>query len=402
VIRQLEDRTKAWLRMAGLPVPDGESVDTAIGAAAAAARMGGDVILKALVPAGRRGKGGGVIRAATPDEAGAVAEGLLGRVLGSYQVNRVYVERAVKIRTELYLAFLFDHNGAKVIVSRNGGVDIEAIAAADEQSLVTHSIDPIKGLPSWQALDLWRRTGIRGLLLRDLGALTSELYSRFTDRDAELLEINPLAVDGNGHLVLVGTMLALDANAKGRHPEWAADYAETAISASQNPRESKVAAIDASIPGGECRYVELDGDIGLLVGGGGAGLYQHDRLLAAGGRPANHSVTPPVGADNRKLKSVIEAIFDNPRTKALLVGFNFAQMARADIRVRTLLEVIDEMGIDTSKFPIVIRLFGAGEDEARASVAGRAGIHYLPRVASLDDAIRLVVALVAGQMSTTG
>lgn len=402
MIRQLEDRTKAWLRSAGLPVPEGESVDTATGAAAAAARMGGDVMLKALIPAGRRGKGGGVIRAATPEEAGAVAERLLGRVLGSYPVNRVYVERAVKIQTELYLAFLFDHNGPKVIASRSGGVDIEAIAAADEQSLVTHSIDPTKGLPPWQALDLWHRTGLRGPLLRELGGLTSELYSRFTDRDAELLEINPLAVDSDGHLVLVGTMLALDANAKGRHPEWAADYAEAPVSTSHNPRESKVAAVDASIPGGECRYVELDGDIGLLVGGGGAGLYQHDRLLAAGGRPANHSVTPPVGADNRKLKSVIEAIFDNPRTKALLVGFNFAQMARADIRVRTLLEVIDEMGIDTSKFPIVIRLFGAGEDEARASVAGRAGIHYLPRAASLDDAIRLVVALVAERMSTTG
>lgn len=399
MIRQLEDRTKAWLRVAGLPVPDGESADTAIAAAAVATRMGGDVILKALIPAGRRGKSGGVIRAATADEAGVVAEGLLGRALGTYQVDRVYVEQAVKIQTELYLAFLFDHNGPKVIVSRNGGVDIEAIAAADAGSLVAHPINPINGLPPWQALDLWYRTGIRGPLLRELGALTAELYSRFTDRDAELLEINPLAVDGNGHLVLVGTMLALDPNAKARHPKWAADYAEHTVSVSQNPRESRVAAMDADIPGGECRYIELDGDIGLLVGGGGAGLYQHDRLLAAGGRPANHSVTPPVGTDNRKLKSVIEAILDNPRTKALLVGFNFAQMARADIRVRTVLEVIDEKGIDTAKFPIVIRLFGAGEDEARTRVAGRPGIHYLPRETSLDDAIRLVVTLAAEQTS---
>jgi succinyl-CoA synthetase beta subunit len=179
-----------------------------------------------------------------------------------------------------------------------------------------------------------------------------------------------------------------------RHPEWI-DVHHGDDGVAGNPREHRVAAIDRSIAGGECRYVELDGDIGLLVGGGGAGLYQHDRMLALGGRPANHSVTPPTGADNRKLKAVIEAIFDNPRARGLLVGFNFAQMARADIRVRTLLEVIDERSIDTAHFPIVIRLFGAGEDAARASVAGRPGIHYAPRGWSLDDAIRHIVALTA-------
>lgn len=154
-------------------------------------------------------------------------------------------------------------------------------------------------------------------------------------------------------------------------------------------------AIDAAVPGPEARYVELDGDIGLLVGGGGAGLYQHDRMLAWGGRPANHSVTPPTGADNRKLRAVIDAILDNPKARGLLVGFNFAQMARADIRVQTLLEALDEKGIDTASFPIVIRLFGAGEEEARARAKDRPGIHYLPRHASLDDAVHLVVQLTA-------
>ena len=107
-------------------------------------------------------------------------------------------------------------------------------------------------------------------------------------------------------------------------------------------------------------------------------------------------MTPPTGSDNRKLKAVIEAIFDNPNTRALLVGFNFAQMARADIRVRTLLEVVDERGIDnTARLPIVIRLFGAGEADARAQVAGRPGMHYVPRETSLDQAIRLIVGLAA-------
>jgi succinyl-CoA synthetase beta subunit len=119
-------------------------------------------------------------------------------------------------------------------------------------------------------------------------------------------------------------------------------------------------------------------------------------MLALGGRPANHCVTPPTGSDNRKLRAVIDAILEHPTIRALLVGFNFAQMARADIRVATLLDAIDARRIDTAQFPVVIRLFGAGEAEARARVAGRPGIHYLPREASLDDAVRLVVSLASG------
>jgi len=124
-------------------------------------------------------------------------------------------------------------------------------------------------------------------------------------------------------------------------------------------------------------------------------LYQHDLMLEVGGRPANHCVTPPTGADNRKLKAVLSAIFDNPKLRGLLLGFNFAQMARTDIRARTLIELLDEKKIDTARLPIVIRLFGAGESESRAMVAGRPNIHYVPRGTTLKQAVRLIVQLTA-------
>ena len=111
-------------------------------------------------------------------------------------------------------------------------------------------------------------------------------------------------------------------------------------------------------------------------------------------------MTPPTGSDSRKLRAVIDAILEHPSLRALLVGYNFAQMARADIRIDTLMDAIDAKRIDTARFPIVIRLFGAGEAKARARVAGRTGIHYLPRDASLDDAVRLVVELAAGERRT--
>lgn len=400
MIPVLEDHAKAWLASAGLPVPLGERTAMAETAAAITERLGGESVVKALIPTGRRGKAGAVIRARTPQQAANAAGRLLGSTVSGYLVSSVYVEQLVAIASEFYLAFTFDQDGPCVVLSRHGGVDIEAGAAARDATLTTEAIAATRGLPPWEAIDLWHRAGVRGPVLRELGMLTSRLYDCFRRHDAELLEINPLAIDLGGHAVLVGAMLALDQDAKGRHPDWDSIVEANADFASRTSREARVAAIDAAVPGGECRYVELGGDIGLLVGGGGAGLYQHDRMLAYGGRPANHSVTPPTGSDNRKLKAVIEAIIDNPHARALLVGFNFAQMARADIRVRTLLEVVDEKEIDTAQFPIVIRLFGAGEEEARARVAGRKGIHYLPREASLDDAIRLIVSLAADATAT--
>jgi succinyl-CoA synthetase beta subunit/citryl-CoA synthetase large subunit len=397
VIRLLEDTAKAWLRTAQIAVPAGSTVASADAAQAAAAQLGGDVVVKALVPAGRRGKSGAVQHASSPEEAASIAGRLLGTAVGGYVVQEVYVEGTVAIERELYCAFTFDDDGPRVMVSAQGGMDIEATARAGTGHLVSLPIDPLRGVPAWHAVDLWRRAGLRCTALRPLAQVTAALCRLFLSGDLELLEINPLALDAQAHPIVVGAMVAVDPAALVRQRQWRGEDERVRPVHPPSPRERKVAAIDAAVPGPEARYVELDGDIGLLVGGGGAGLYQQDRMRAWGGRPANHSVTPPTGSDNRKLRATIEAILEHPGIRALLVGFNFAQMARADIRVDTLVDVLDAKGIDTSRFPIVIRMFGAGEAQARARVAGRTGIHYLPREASLDDAVRLVVQLAAAR-----
>ena len=351
--------------------------------------------MKALIPAGRRGKAGAVVVARSPKEAVEVAERLLGAVVNGYTVHKVLVEEKVGISRELFLSFMIAGRNPEMLICAKGGVNIEEIARCSPGSLVRTEITPISGVNPCFASSHWRRAGISSDLLPALVRVTCALYDAFVRGDALLLELNPIAITGAGELCVVGCMMGIDENALYRHKNWMDENGEEALPA--NEREKRVALINREIPGGECQYVELDGDIGLLVGGGGAGIYQHDLMLKLGGAPANHSVTPPTGSDNRKLKSVLEAIFDNPRTRGLLIGFNFTQMSRTDIRVRTLVEVLDEKKIDTSRWPIVIRLFGAGEDQSRAMVAGRPNVHYMPRGTSLRDAVRLVVDLVARQ-----
>lgn len=390
-LRLTEDLAKQWLHRCNIRVPLGLTAATADEARQAAERMPQGGVVKALVPAGRRGKAGAVVMVNSPAEAAAAAGRLLGSEVNGCAVREVYVEERVAIENEYYLSFVLTGDAPEVLASRRGGVDIEQVGRESPDAIVRLRIDPLDGLDQWTAIELWLAAGVSGAALPRIAALTVELYDAFCRADALLLEINPLATDAQGAVHVVGTMMAIDADALFRQPQWRGDNEPLP----RNPREQAVVRANRAWPGGECQYVELDGDIGLLVGGGGAGLYQHDLILEAGGRPANHCVTPPTGADNRKLKAVLSAILDNPRLRGLLVGFNFAQMARTDIRVRTLVELLEEKKIDTARLPIVIRLFGAGESDSRAMVAGRPNVHYVARGTTLKQAVQLIVQLTA-------
>jgi succinyl-CoA synthetase beta subunit len=396
--RLTEDLAKSFLRRRGHPVPQGEAVDCASAAASVAQTMLRGAVVKALVPTGRRGLAGGVRVVDNPEACQAATAALLGASIDTFPVRRVLVEERVQIASEYYLSFALQGPRPEVLLSASGGIEIERTLQHHPEHLIRAAIDPLRGLAPWTATELWLQAGVRGKELRAIASLTAELFETFKAADALLLEINPLALTSDGSWSIVGAMLGVDECALFRHPEWTTTLYADDLPA--NPRERSVALASVTLPGGECSYVELEGDIGLLVGGGGAGLYQHDLVLELGGRPANHCVTPPTGADDRKLKAVIRAILEHPSLHALLVGFNFAQMARADIRVRALVEVLQEMGPGHAALPIVIRLFGAGEAEARAMVADRTNIHYVSRGTSLREAAALVVQLAADRAAT--
>lgn len=395
-MKLLEHRAKGLLRSAGVPVPRGEVATSADQARELAGQWQGRVAVKALVAAGRRGKAGGVRIVEGPAEVHAAAASILGSELAGVRVQAVYLELAVDIAQELYLSFSYGAMQPQLIVSCAGGVDIEDVAARDPDALVRRDIDAQRGLTPWQAAGAWEQAGASSALIQPLAALTVDLYAAFARSDALMMEINPLAVARDGSLSVVGAMLEIDDNALFRQPELEALEQElhTLSGTGMNERERAVVHASKTLPGASIRYTELDGNIGLMVSGGGAGLLQHDLVLAAGGRPSCHTDMSPTPTPE-KPAALIEAILRNPNTQGLLIGFNYLQLAPCDRIAQALLIALERCQVDTARFPIVLRLFGPGEDEARRLLAGRPGITYLPPDAPLEAGVRAIVSAVA-------
>ena len=381
-----EDKVKSLLRERGIPVPAGGAAATPAEARAVAARIGKPVVVKALVATGRRGKSGAVRFADDPEEAGRAAEAILGTVVNGHLCSEVYLEEKVAIERELYLAFYLEDFPPRILISAEGGVDIESVHRDRPEAVIAVEIDPLRGVPAWDAVELWEQAGIDGRVLAGLGRLTADLYRQFRDADATMLELNPVAITADGPVV-VGAMMTVE------DPLLEESGGSDVASGGRplNERELRVIEANARIPGGMVRYTELDGDIGLWVGGGGAGLVQHDMILAAGGRPANHTDASTVNPD--KVRVLVDAILDNPNVRSLFVSWHYQQMARIEKRVVPVVEALKARNIDPRRFPVVIRMFGPGEELAREAAAELDGIHYLPHGAPLSDGVRLIVDL---------
>ena len=337
--RVLEHFAKTLLATAGIPVPLGEPASTADEAQFAADRLGGNVVVKALVPTGRRGKAGAVKRVNSPEDAFRAADSLLGTMVGTYPVRQILIEQCVSIEREFYLSLTIDRDTARprVLVSSIGGIEIEEIVRGNPDALGSTNLLPSVGLPEFQARQIWRRAGIGGSLLPRLGALTSKLYRVFHDLDAYLLEINPLAVTESGELVAVGAMLAIDDASLFRHPDLrdVVQAGTEKVWRPLTPREEEVNAINAAEPyRGSARYLELDGgDIGFLCGGGGASLVLFDSLVAAGGKPANYAEFGGNPTES-KVAGLARVVLSKPGVRGLFVAHNITNNTQVDVVAR--------------------------------------------------------------------
>ena len=360
-------------RRHGLPVPDWRVASTADDAAQAASAFEWPVVIKAQVLAGGRGKAGGVKLADSPAEAAAAATQILGLNIGSEPVRRVLVAPAVDIARELYLGVVIDRTAQSLVLmaSAEGGVDIEEVAATNPSAILRVNVDPVVGLPDWEARQLGFALGLTGAQVRQFVGIAQGLVEAFVDVDASLAEVNPLVVDDAGDLQAIDAKLNIDDNALGRQPD---------IEQLRDPHEESEAERRARAAG--LSYIKLDGTIGCMVNGAGLAMATMDVIKHYGGEPANF-LDVGGGAGVEKITTAFEIILKDPNVRAVLVNI-FAGITRADDVAAGVIAARERL---TQEVPLVVRVAGTREAEA-LELLDSSGIGA---ERSMDSAAALVV-----------
>ncbi len=371
-----EYQAKEIFRTHGIPIPAGEVAETSTQAEAIAARLGGTVVVKAQVHSGGRGKAGGVKLAATPAEAAAHAKNILALEIQGLPVKRVLITPAAEIAHEYYLGVVLDRRLGLplVMVSREGGIDIEQVAHEKPDSILRHHFDPVTGLRPFEARRLAFAIEPDGKTALAIADILRKLAKAYVAVDATLAEINPLVRTPSGEVLALDAKLNLDDNALYRHPEVEAMRDLTA----EQPEDGEARAIGLS-------YIKLEGNIGCVVNGAGLAMATMDLVQHFGGRPANF-LDIGGSSDPRKVVTAISIISRDPNVRAILFNI-FGGITRCDDVARGLIQAVAETGV---KMPIVIRLTGTNEAEAREILRQQSG---LTPAATMDEAVLAAVEL---------
>jgi succinyl-CoA synthetase beta subunit len=387
-----EYQAKSLFQKAGIPVPAGVVAKTADEAAAAFTKLGVPLAaVKSQIHAGGRGKGRfkespeqkGVVLVKTADDAKANAARMLGNTLvtiqtgdAGKQVNSLYVEAGTNIARELYLAVIIDREVGRpvLIMSTEGGMDIEEVADHTPEKILKEHFDADAGLMPYQARNMAFALGLEGATIRAAESFLPKVCKFFLDTDCSMCEINPLVVTGDGALVALDGKVIFDDNALFRHK----DFAELRDLSEEEPAEIRAANTGLS-------YVKLDGTIGCLVNGAGLAMSTMDLVKLHGGEPANF-LDVGGGANVDQVTEAFRIILSDSNVKAVLVNI-FGGIMKCDIIVTALLEAYEKVGFSV---PLVVRLEGTNVDIARKMLAesGR------PIITALDltDAAQKVVA----------
>lgn len=380
-----EYQAKDVFRTYGIPVPAGRVAATPEEAVAAAKALGGSVwVVKAQVHAGGRGKAGGVKLARELDGVRSAAEGMLGRRLTTHQtgaeglpVEKVYVEVGSDIAREIYLSLTLNRERGRIalIASAAGGMEIEEVAASAPQKILTVNVHPAAGLQPYQCRKLAFGLGLAGEQIGELQAIALALYRLYLERDASLVEINPLIVTRAGHLLALDAKINIDENALFRQKEMAAQRDPS----QEDPMERRASEH-------ELNYVSLDGDIACMVNGAGLAMATMDLIKLHGGRPANF-LDVGGGATSGRVTVAFQLILSNPKVRAILVNI-FGGIVRCDLIAEGVINAVKNVGV---RVPVVVRLEGTNADKAREMLA-KSGL-TIAAASDLTDAARTVVSL---------
>jgi succinyl-CoA synthetase beta subunit len=384
-----EYQAKELLGAYGVPVASGRVAETAEEAAKLARELSGQTfVVKAQIHAGGRGKGGGIKLVKTLEELHAEANRMLGKLLITPQtgpkgrlVRRVYVVEDTTIARELYLSLFVDRGSGRVgfVASTEGGVDIEAVAANTPEMIFTLTVDPASGISDFHGRAIASALKLDGALAEQCGALIKSLYRLFVEKDASLIEINPLVVTKEGNLLCLDAKIGFDDNALFRHKDIAAlrDIHE------EDPAEVEAANLDLS-------YVKLDGTIGCMVNGAGLAMATMDIIKLYGGAPANF-LDVGGGASAEKVTEAFKIMLRNPELKAILINI-FGGIMKCDVIAQGVVTAAREVKL---KVPLVVRLEGTNVDLGKKILADSG----LPIISAnnMADAGQKVVAASAGK-----
>ncbi|WP_068084987.1 ADP-forming succinate--CoA ligase subunit beta [Polycladidibacter stylochi] len=391
-----EYQAKAVLKEYGAPVAEGVAIFTADEAEAAAKSLPGPLwVVKSQIHAGGRGKGkfkelpaeskGGVRLAFNLDEVTSHAKEMLGNTLVTAQtgdagkvVNRLYIEDGADIDRELYLSLLVDRACGQVafVASTEGGMDIEEVAHATPEKILTLPIDPIEGVTADKASTLCDTLKLEGEAREDGMKLFPILYKAFVEKDMALLEINPLIVMENGRLRVLDAKVSFDGNALFRHED---------IVALRDKTEEDEKEIEASKH--DLAYVALDGNIGCMVNGAGLAMATMDIIKLYGAEPANF-LDVGGGATTEKVTAAFKIITSDPNVKGILVNI-FGGIMRCDVIAEGVLAAVKEVGLQV---PLVVRLEGTNVELGK-KIINESGLNVIP-ADDLDDAAQKIVAAV--------
>ena len=382
-MRVHEYQAKQLLAESGIPVPRGGVARTTAEARRIAADLGGEVVVKAQVHAGGRGKAGGIMMVSSPDEAEQAAKRMIGSRLVTHQtssqgvpVSAVLVEEAIHIERELYLGVVIDNTAGMVVImaSEAGGMDIEEIAATSPDKILKAHIDPALGIHPYRARRLAFDLNLAPAQIRPATEIISNLYKLFEAKDCSLAEMNPLAITSDGRVLAADAKLTFDDNAS---------YRQRAVVELRDIEQEDPLEVDAKSRGIE-NYVKLDGSVGCIVNGAGLAMAVLDLLKQVGGGAANFLDIGTLNDPDRVVQA-FQILASDPDVKAVLVNI-FGGMARVDIIAQGIVAAANQMEIGV---PVIVRLAGTNVEQGER-ILNESGLHLI-RAYSMQEAAQKAV-----------
>ena len=393
-----EYQAKQFLREYGIPVLDGRIIYKAEEAKTAAGELDGPLwVIKAQIHAGGRGKGkfieesagveGGVRLAKSASEAAEQAQKMLGRTLVTKQtgqsgkeVRRIYIEDGCQIAKEFYLAVLIDRTTSRIafVASKEGGMDIEEVAAKTPERIIKFTVDPASGLSSFHGRRVAFAFGLKGKQIKQCVHLVQTLFKLFNEKDCEMLEINPLILTQDEKLLCLDCKMGFDSNAMYRQPSVLAFHDET----EEDPKELAASKFDLN-------YIALDGEIGCMVNGAGLAMATMDIIKLFGSEPANF-LDVGGGATKEKVTEAFKIITSDKNVKGILVNI-FGGIMRCDVIAEGVVEAVKNVGLSV---PLVVRLEGTNVEKGK-DIINKSGLNVIA-ADNLSDAAKKIVSAVKG------